>query len=306
MAYFLYDGKEARMSRDYKIEGYRFVGDVLWKGTAFVVKLYFKGMVLMSKVTFNKEKELLHIYSILKSNLQKQIRRQDAHAVTTCAAMLDLDSFECLRRLAVIAFEDVEISKETSVIVWLMAACSKGFVLTPSSRKFILNYVFSLVSHPTCMRLELDKHEEKVLEKSLSIADIFLSDYEDKEYLAGIFFRISYGGLTGDLPMIERLTKHILVNKIPLKTILITNSETYPLVFHPACVDFHNYPTLLQIIHSDLSGKFSLEEIKKVIWKCSSGINTRHLENSEELGKWKIIQPVFAYHTQYYLNKITS
>ena len=94
MLYFIRDGDSAYFS--YTTQKGNEVGRVNWRGTDHTV-------VLISMSTFSssskEHKKTDGIFPILKSNLQKQIRRKDIHAVATCEMMLDLNDFETLRRL---------------------------------------------------------------------------------------------------------------------------------------------------------------------------------------------------------------
>jgi hypothetical protein len=158
MLYFTYDDNQAYLSEN-KPQNFREVGIVKWRGTKFSVTLLYS-----KDFSINKTRKTTNsLYPVLKSNLQKQIRRKDINAVATCDLMLELNDFECLRRIAVIASEDCEMTKETANIVWLMAATSKGFTLSNIHRYFILFYVGNLVNSTVCRRLEIkntDLHDK--------------------------------------------------------------------------------------------------------------------------------------------------
>lgn len=223
--YFVYDGDEARLS-DKISEGYE-VGRVNWKPHNLQI-------VLVSKIPFKTNKtyqKTSSLYNILKSNLQKQVRRKDISAVATCEAMLELNTFDCLRRLVIISAEDVEISKQTSVIVWLMSSVSKNYSLTKRDLNFVLGYVNNLVNHNTCSLFKVDN------EKLISIDDILNSNNPDKEYIAGIFFRTAYGGMKGDMEMLNKTCSYV-INKtlFEFKNSLLIKTE---LRIHEAAIDFH-------------------------------------------------------------------
>ena len=296
MLNFVYDGNKAILISKVltsEIPNYK-VGTVNWRGTNFVVNL----ITTKPFNTNNDKKKINSLFPLLKSNLQKQIRRQEIAAVATCELMLELNDFECLRRLSVIAAEDVEISKETSVIVWLMAACSKNYILSVSDKYFILMYVVNLVNHPACKRLTISE-EYNINTYETNIYEIINSNHPDKEYLAGIIFRTSYGGLAGDIPMLINLCGYAFSHSlISFSNVKIKETK---LEFNDAAVDFHIYPSLCSLISQDTN--INEETIKEIIWNCSSKINTRFL-TVENSNIWTLIKKSFDIHTKEYLYKI--
>jgi hypothetical protein len=276
------------------------------------------------------KKEIAKIFPLLKSNLQKQIRRGEKEALATASLMLNMNNFEFLRRLSIIAAEDVELSIETTVIVWLMSATSKGFVLTPFHKNYILSYITSLLSHPICRRLiirnrgrdgvlnggggedELEEEGEGIYNEKLSLSEIMNSDYPDKEMLAAIHFRISFGGLKGDSLMISRLCDEIiksgrrltyLKKEECLKMENIKNENikngNEKLRITDSAIDFHIYSKLLLLIEKDTG--IDVNTIKSTIWECSSRINYRYPEKSSLTHIWEKISPSFTFHTKNYL-----
>lgn len=287
--YFVYDGNTAFLSNQIN-EGYE-VGKVNWRDLNITVNIISKYPFKLNTI---KKKKDDNLFPLLKSNLQKQVRRKDFHAVATCKLMLELNEFECLRRLSVIAAEDVEISKETSVIVWLMAAVSKNYLLSEKDKKFILIYVGNLVSHNICRRLSNDMVE------TTNIYDIINSNHSDKEYIAGIFFRLAYGGSLDDLTMINKICNNVIMkdkNLLSFKNKMLINTE---LEINEAAVDFHIYPNICKEISNDTGIDDST--VKELIWNCSSGINLRVNNNQNIDERWEIIQKSFDFRTKLYIN----
>lgn len=278
------------------------------------------GPLLLSQ---NKaQKTGVEFFSVLKSNLQKQVRRKDLSSVSTAFMMMDIDMFELLRRLSVIAFEDSEISEETSVIVWLMCAVSKGFVLNDKWKEFILQYVKCITLHNICFRLEYTRdHTIDNTEENLSISDVCNFDNKNNKVLAGILFRNSFGGLHGDVLMISSIIDYMLKNNIPLKNFIssgtfqmsdvkslkiLTFLRNNPqLKIHEAAIDFHTYPKIVERLHYDFN-TFSKEEIKSSIWFCSSGINFRKDIPIDGYYKniWEVIKSNFYRYGKEYLQRI--
>ncbi len=290
--YFIFDGVEAGIYREKRGKE---VGKVN-TGEGIVEIRY----VTNNAVMLNKSKKEMppQLYPLLKSNLQKQVRRGEKEAVVTASMMMDINDFEFLRRLSIIAGEDVELSVETSTIVWYMAAVSKGFVLCVKDKEFILQYVSNLCEHKVCRRLELSV---KKLNNELSMKEILESRHEDKEKLAGILFRIYFGGLSGDLPMMSALCDDFLQGR-RLDCLENKGRIISVLKFTDSAVDFHIYPNLISLIAQDTS--IEEEIIRKTIWECSSRINCRFVEKSNLNAVWTRISPSFTFHTKTYLSKI--
>lgn len=286
--YFIYDGNAAKLTKNYT-DGHE-VGKVKWRNTPYQV-------TLISKVSFSRSTKINKIenefFNILKSNLQKQIRRKDIHAIATCEAMLEMNPFDTLRRLVVIAAEDVEISKETSTIVWLMSAVSKNYVLTKGDINFVLKYLFNLVNHNVIPYFHTDE------EKQITVDEILNSEHSDKEYIAGIFFRTAYGGMPGDMRMMNQVCGTSLTNK--LRSFGIGMIIKTDLKICDAAIDFHVYPSLCDEIFCDTG--LDPDLVKELIWNCSSKLNKR-LPSEPIDERWNLIKNSFEIRSKEYLQKV--
>lgn len=292
--HFVFDGNEAKISS--KKTG-KEIGKINTVEGVVEIRYVTNNPILLNK---SKKEMPAQLYPLLKSNLQKQIRRGEKEAVITASMMMDINNFEFLRRLSIIAGEDVEFSAETSVIIWYMAAVSKGFVLCSKDKEFILKYVASLCEHKVCRRLSM---KEDNLNDKLTMKEILESNHEDKEKLAGIVFRIYFGGLSGDLPMMSLLCDDFLKNERRL--VYFTNERIEfgsILKFTDSAIDFHIYPNLVSLISKDTG--VSEEIIRKTIWECSSRTNYRFPEKSTLDDVWTQIYSSFNFHTKSYLSKI--
>jgi hypothetical protein len=58
-----------------------------------------------------------------------------------------------------------------------------------------------------------------------------------------------------------------------------------------ASADFHCFPQILKTVHKKYPS-YSLEDIKKCIWECSSKLNTREQHVTEE--KWILMWDVIS------------
>lgn len=224
--------------------------------------------------------------------------------------MLELDEFELYRRLIIIAAEDVEISKETAVVCWLMMAVSKGFVTSNFHKRFVLDYVSSLVLHPRCKRLDIccSNNSNANNYQQLSLDEVLDSNHKDKKYISAIYLRNFYGGLAGDGPMLVRICSYYIIEDDNIKNIQteqVSANLQMKFSFSDAAVDFHIYPELVSLIHKDIENSgIDKEIIKRCIWECSSRINYRKEEMTQLYPIWEKIRLSFLYHTKVYISKI--
>lgn len=293
---FIYDGKQAFIqfqNLNVKCEN-NFVGSVKPNNSSYTVNIKTSLPFSINKKKNNKNNSL---FSLLKSNLQKQIRRQDIKAIATCELMLEMNDFETLRRLCIIAAEDVEITEETSVISWLMAATSKNYSLSNDDKQFVFQYVRQLVLCSTWKEVD---HSKRIF----SLENIMESNFTQKGILAGIYLRSCYGGLSGDIPMYINACYHSFCNGLKSfpSSVNIEIKTTFD--FHAAAIDFHIYPELCNRISKDTN--INSDEIKRLIWICSSRINTRknYIIGEEDAKLWALISKCFKYHSLEYLSKI--
>lgn len=284
------------------------LGSVKWRNQPITVKI-----ISSTPVTIKKVREITPplLYPLLKSNLQKQVRRQSLGAISTAARLWELGPFELLRRLAIIAAEDVEITVETTIITWLMVARSKGIVLTDDHRLWVLGYVHSLVNHDTCRRLEMDVNSGKVeYQSNLDPTPILLnSDHPQVDQIVGILFRTAYGGLKGDPPMLTRCLDWFLVHDESVTDINMTRwklTDKLPkLLINRAAIDFHIWPELVEKL-STIHPHYSTDFIRKTIWECSSCTNKRQKQKCKKEFStcWKILHKDFSQITKTYLSRI--
>jgi len=146
-----------------------------------------------------------NIIPILKSNLQKCIRRKKTtEAIITADELIRLDFNTFIRRLIIIMIEDVfMIPNVFSVIVWLTIASSKDFIPDLRTVSWLLGVV-KLLS------------EEDIYDSIYKIHDKYIKDYnshdicpkltkQQKTILYPILIRKGYGGLPGDMKLLDKL-----------------------------------------------------------------------------------------------------
>lgn len=280
-----------------RINGFEY-GNVKWRNQNITISI---NSNIEFKINKTKNNYPLDLYALLKSNLQKQIRRCKIGAITSALKLWELCQFELLRRLAVIAPEDVILSKETSVIVWLMVACSKGVMFDSDQLQWVLGYVNWLIE-----QIDYIKITEK-LNKNLTPITLLESNHQDKEYLTGILFRCAYGGLKCDPPMISQCvdwylqTNNCLVESKIKRFIL----SVPPLKINPASIDFHIWSNLIIQLHY-LHLQYTTDFIKQTVWECNSSFNKRKKVKilKEYKNCWKDIKNNFTILTKNYLNTI--
>lgn len=225
-----------------------------------------------------KKYNLRHI-TFLKSNLQKCIRRGlNDKAIKTAYHMIKLNFNEFLRRIAIIVLEDVTLHSSFSTIVWLTAATSsKKNQFKPN--KYIIDWLLGLVDL-LCNIKEADKIKKDNKEYQL----IDLNDYD---LLYSLKFRQSYGGMGGDMNMLnyftgfwlEKFKKDQKCNETEIKlidsgTVTMLKLDEWKLDGNNCCgVDFHCAPYIIDNLSKN--HPYSESELKSVIWNCSSGVNYR-------------------------------
>ncbi len=259
--------------------------------------------------------------SFLKSHLQKCIRRSNhCKAIKTAYHMISLNANEFLRRLSIIAIEDVLPLKGYSILMWLVSAVSNGYMMSDSQVCWLLDYVYQLCE---CKRFEIPKTLDKW---SLSKKRVSVLNPDQFSLLYSIQFRRSYGSLKGDIKMLTYCLKlwytrfielhddstSKVKNKIQffkIKNRFITpptdNLELQEWIL--AAIDFHCYPNMIMNLNEKFD-HFSYKQIKDAIWFCSSSktdkldINDEKISNKEHLPVWNKIKKEFYSLSQFYLS----
>jgi len=268
------------------------------------IKLYYrkptKQESIGKKMTNFKIKLVEAPYNIplLKSNLQKAIRRKHRKiAVTTALAILQQDMLELLRRLPIIYIEDVCMMDSYPIIVWLMMA-DKEYMLEVSDIEIILNIIAGLCDtdeiydfprNPTI----LYSHEE-------------LEEYPNADILLSLYYRSQYGGMKGDMIMLNNAIYYYsnkpIIPKTDYSTILDIDDKVEIL---EEAIDFHPYPYML--IHLSKMTNIDQQDIKKAIWFMESGLNLRKPETLEIdesiINIFKKIQPFLKEIREIFLEK---
>ncbi len=208
----------------------------------------------------------------LQSHLQKCVRKKDSYrSIKTAKHLLDLDLIKFLRRLPIIMLEDVCIHESIIVIIWLMVAVNKGFRIRCEMIKWLLGVVNYLSN-------EDYKQYYSKLESNI----IPPESHDFKDILYSLKIRKSYGGMKGDMNMIEYYIHNIIngdiipkKDKIQLIKINMLPLEHKEWIYQAN--DFHYNKFIIPKIRGYIKNKkkYTEDYIKELIWLFSSSINNR-------------------------------
>lgn len=225
---------------------------------------------------------------LCKSNLQKAIRRGNIET-TLCSTiyMLQNDPIQLFRRIPIIEVEDVCLMSSYNVCVWLMMANNYHQV---TKRDY---YNVLLIVSNLCKKSEyINIHHDDLPE--VSIKDI--KNHKNRDILLGLFYRKEYGGLKGDIKMLNNVIYDLYNNKIEVYELDKKLKVNLPTDFTilPESIDFHCYPSILEYIQKNTL--IDKDLIKTYIWNVESGLNFRKVETIESSKKysndetWEIIK----------------
>ena len=159
---------------------------------------------------------------VLKSILQKSIRRRrPLPSVRVAMELVDKSLADLLRRLPIIVFEDSSLHPDLPLLLWMMVAQTKDFVMPPSLITKLMQIVFEIASCPVQDSCKGEDHVDNVGEESLegeapSITQIHcsLSSFhrvgEDvrlnpsETLIWSTLLRVQYGGMRCDVTMLRR------------------------------------------------------------------------------------------------------
>jgi len=219
------------------------------------------------KFQYDLTPEYIYNVSILKSNIQKTMRRQliDACLATTLQ-LLKQDTDELLRRLSVIILEDSLYNHETYTnIIWLLLAHSKGYKLTEKDVQIIMDATITALMTNYRYDLNMEPNMEQTLQCITPYVVIQL--------------RALYGGLKSDKDFLKRLALRSTSPDFPKSeqyTVKLETIEKFNPICHmiPPSIDFHCCPYLLQLLEVESP---SIADIKKVVWWHWSSPNRRQI-----------------------------
>ena len=255
---------------------------VSWRGTGTTI--------ILCCVDDNSGRSIFPNYTthynvpLLKSLLQKSIRRQIDDLALMCAKQLimtDIDSF--LRRLFVIMLEDVQLHQCCSGVIWLTSAVTKGYQITYRQVDWLMGLV-KYLCHDNHKFYKRFVHYPNINVKGfLKMVDMTPIDDTQRTIIYSIMYRYSYGGMKPDLDMFYYYANNYLgqfIDHIQLEYVAfapININDIKPLRVGDILinsVDFHCYPQMITIIHNKFP-ELTDAEIHDTIWECNSKTNTR-------------------------------
>jgi hypothetical protein len=275
--------------------------EIEWKTKEILLKKHWEKdgtTKLILTTTQKNEKESIinntiddfHI-PLLKSALQKSIRRNKTKtAINLSWQLLIQNQDEFLRRIAVIILEDSVLHPNYSLIIWLMIAVTKEWIIKKEQQFILLKIVHDIA------KIEFkDEFEQKEFKNVL-----LNQEFDNNDLVASIILRANYGGMKGDVDFLlnyamiwyERFEKSKnIIEMINEKTnFFIKNIEVdeyikdviskKPLVQDKdklsEGVDFHVYPNLIKMLIDELNNKMlNFDNVKQSIWNNRSGISLK-------------------------------
>lgn len=218
-------------------------------------------------VVFDAPPPRLYSVHILKSNIQKCVRRRDRQrAIISAWHLLCQDSVELLRRLPVIIAEDALVQpwlfKE---LVWLMAAVSKGYRLTWMDAATVMAALASA----------LRTTERVAIYAEPPATDTASTNLWRDPLAVALMIRAEFGGMDHDCSFLKRLAIRAATNTLPLDAAAEPDWIEYdidPLSPHEhillEAIDQHCCPHVLR----ELPGLHP-----QAIWWCRSSLSVRPL-----------------------------
>ena len=288
--------------------------DYIKKGFYFYICGYFSDYE-DDDFTIYKENKYKNVH-FLKSHLQKNIRKKDSNrAIQTALHLMKLDMNEFLRRMIIIHIEDTFLHNSLNTLIWLMVAHStKKFKM----KKYIYEWLLGF-AYITSITKKIDDYNKKLKNMSnKEFRNIYeeLNSYEkiniNDEQISTIYslnIRIAYGGMECDKRMIKKcinlwktrfINNNIKMNYMKIKPINVYVSELEIESWDYSAIDFHTNKNFIDFIMKKYPYINSQEELKKIIWYNSSGINLRKNNIEYKIDIWNDIKE-YVKKTQKYL-----
>ena len=252
----------------------------------------------------------------LKSNLQKCVRRSLVQpAVDTAWTIMCISPVELVQRLAIIWIEDACVTTDFPVLVWWLAALSKGVLLSHETAPSVLH----LVAQVAGMTAH-DVHGKRENRLPLSWIRSKLESIPHRSLLYALQFRRGFQSLACDKPMIDQCTEDWLermVGEHDALGALIPEEQSYdaPKILARvdwciAAIDQH-----CSGLCADITRKTGLDEriVRLIVWKCSSSITNKqsHMFSRDAPGElnmrereiWRRIEGLAREYAETWLDK---
>ncbi|AYV84325.1 MAG: hypothetical protein Hyperionvirus22_26 [Hyperionvirus sp.] len=247
--------------------------------------------------------------SIMKSHLQKCVRRgEKTLAIETGKYMIEKGQTpELLRRLFIICLEDTILTPQLVPLTWLMIISNKNYVIPDHINAWILGFI-ALISELKYSD-DPDFTSGKVSPKKDLMSRVKKLPQLERDLIMSLVIRISYGGMSGDLKMLnnfitkwlerfEHTHSHDMITK-PLPQITTTKLDKNKMLL-PA-FDFH-CTNIIKLIQKNTD--LDENKLKELIWNHSSSINFRKANEPNDVKLWQSIEPYFISSAEYIRNKL--
>lgn len=293
-------------------------------GCTFQKEVYWrefkKKIIICGEMSFNNTIRLAEIdkpertvrnTSLLKSLLQKAIRRKNTRsALLSAYELMNRDIVQFLRRMPIIMLEDAFIHPSINNVIWFMAA-SPHIILDSNHKSYILGIIHDMsvlgYRHPI-----IKKEESTSITEYIS-ASTLTSDYF-RNIVLSLYLRKSFGGMKGDMKMINGFIDEILPSIYDnhtfhkIKHIQIHDTLKSSDILREAA-DFHCFPKILDDIHKHHM-EYTVDEIKNSIWIHSSSISYKYIVGDNVIDDtnckgqiWKTIQSTYDTYAKKYIYK---
>ena len=183
---------ELNQSKDF----YKYSKDVKYNKN--IIKLYgiFSKKFVFNSLKNDKDKQQI---AFTKSLLQKSVRRGLDSIALKSTKELFSNLQILIRRLSIIMIEDVALFNEFSILAWLTAV-DKSFKYQTYILQWLLGLVSNLCKHPT--KIQYDRNNDDQIDIKPNNSDLVNS----------LLFRKMYGGLQGDIRLINNIIGDIQFN----------------------------------------------------------------------------------------------
>jgi hypothetical protein len=222
--------------------------------------------------------------ALLKSHLQKCVRRNAVQrALSTTLHLWRLAPVELLRRVAIIAIEDVHLTSAYPTLVWLMCAASKNVPLDMNRVcSWLLGMVAQLASSSFLDHAIYKGRSAPALPQASLAAAARVREVGWRSCLYAMLVRRAFGGMEGDCNMLENCTlawsQRFASGSLPpharaafeAPVVPVDPATLPPLApgdWELAAVDFH-----CSDIGGVLQQRFGVSEerVREVMWAASS------------------------------------
>lgn len=267
--YFSYDSITKSISVE-PLNTYTFTADIkITKTETLTLYGYQKEIAEITRQIDSKFYE-----AILKSNLQKCVRRQEGEkAVKTALALYSFSPADCLRRIPIIMIEDALPHPSSFIkLVWWMCATSKGYRLSIEEIEEMLGIVKMMCCSTIyeCYR-SIFRSENVVPKKDLS--------FEQTLFITALAIRRQYRGMQCDVNMLSYhmglWTKRFNENDTAYQKLEEQKIEPIPL---STLTFFDKNDLLIEALDNHCCRQLVKglpQEAPGAIWFCRSRINYR-------------------------------